>query len=240
MNEGAARPTISVVVPAHNEEDNIRTVLSETQDVCGRLAEEFEIIIIDDVSSDRTGEIVAEAAARDPRIRLLRNEQRIGCHPSELRGLLAATKDLIAFIPADLQVRPSAIETMVGGAGGVDMVIAVRRNRRDHVLRRAMASSFALVVRVFFGVRFRDVDSATLYRRSLIAVVGHRIDPLNQFIPVEIALRAIREGMKVGYVEIDHYPRTAGTPSSITSQFLLRLPFRFASFVLRCWELRVA
>ncbi len=227
-----------MIIPAFNEAGNIATVLSETVEVCRAITDDYEVIVVDDVSTDTTAGIVEAHSRDDRRIRLVRNTARMGCHPSELKGMQAATRELLAFIPADLQIRPSAVATMVAGIGDSDMVIAVRRKRRDHVARRAMASMYALVVRLVFGIRLRDLDSATLYTRKLISEIGPLVDPTQPFIPVEIAWRAVRLHKRIRQVEVDHYPRTSGTAASITPGFLIRLPFRFLGFAWRCWRIR--
>ena len=232
------RHSVSVIIPAFNEAGNIATVMSETLDVCQAITDDYEVIVVDDVSTDATASIVEDHSRADRQIRLIRNTTRMGCHPSELKGMQAATKDLLAFIPADLQIRPSAVATMVAGIGDGDIVIAVRRRRRDHVARRAMASMYALVVRLVFGIRLKDLDSATLYTRQLISEIGPLVDPTQPFIPVEVAWRAVRLQKRIRQVEVDHYPRTSGTPAAITPGFLIRLPFRFLGFAWRCWRIR--
>lgn len=232
------RPSVSVIIPAYNEAGNIATVLNETTEVCRAITDDYEVIVVDDVSTDTTAGIVEDHSRQDRRIRLIRNTARLGCHPSELKGMQAATKDLLAFIPADLQIRPSAVAAMVEGIGDGDMVIAVRRKRQDHIARRAMAWMYAVVVRVIFGIRLKDPDSATVYTNKLISEIGPRVDPTQPFIPVEIAWRAVRLHKRIRQVEVDHYRRRSGTPAAITPSFLIRLPFRFLGFAWRCWRVR--
>lgn len=236
----SSHPSLSVVIPAFNEAENLRTVLDETKEVCEQLTSDYEIIVVDDKSADGTAAIVEGRAHDDPRIRLIRNATRLGCHPSELRGLCIASKEILVFIPADLQIRPAAIAALVRAAPGYDMVIGVRRDRKDNAVRRLIAYLYARVIRLAFGITLEDLDSATLYRRSLFTEIAPQIDPAQPFIPIEIALRAMRSGKRIRQIEVDHFPRPAGTPAAITLRFMLSLPFKFLRFALRCWTLRIS
>lgn len=235
-----SRPRVSVVIPAYNEAANIGEVLAQTESVCAAAFDDYEVIVVDDCSTDDTAGIVEGTTRRNSRIMLIRNPSRIGCHPSELVGLRAASKEFASFIPADLQIRPAVIPELVAAAAHSDIVVGVRCRRSEGGLRRAAASLYSWVVLRIFGVRLRDIDSATVYRHDLITEITPLVDPTQPFIPVEIALRALQRNKKIGYVDIEHYPRAGGHPSAITSGFLLRFPFRFLRFLLRCWRVRAS
>ncbi len=234
------KPTISIVIPTYNEADFIAEVLDHAIHFCEGLCDDYEIIVVDDHSADKTADIVEHATRRNGRIHLIRNRRKIGSHPSALVGLLSATKNLLVFLPVDLQIHPSSILPMVRAIDGNDMVIGVRRDRTDHALKQALTGLYGRAIRLFFGIQLKDVDGATIYRRELIREIAPRVDPRQPFIPVEIVLRSLRQKKRIHQVEIEHYPRHAGPHARIPPRLLLRLPLQFLEFTWRCYRIRTA
>ncbi len=125
--EPARRISLSLVMPALNEEENVERALRRSLDALGRLADDFEIIVIDDGSSDRTGEIAEALAAEEPRIRVLHNERNLNYGVSLVRGIRAARCEWIGHNGMDLPLAPEDLGEFTPYFGAAD-VIAARRS----------------------------------------------------------------------------------------------------------------
>ena len=126
-----SRPTISLVIPAYNEESNVAVLRKALVGLFdAHPAYQFELVLVDDHSSDRTGELVKDWSAADPRIKYLRLARNSGSHAALSAGLHECTGDAAAFLAADMQDPPEiVIEMIEHWKGGSDVVWAVRKGR---------------------------------------------------------------------------------------------------------------
>lgn len=227
---------VSVIVPAFNEEGNILPFIEEAASVLPTVAKTFEVIIIDDCSSDATNQIVTSALSTYPWLKLIRNEVNIGCHPSTLVGFSAAQFDCVVFLPSDRQIPVREVDTFLSARQHADDVVySWRRQRRDPLMRRVVSRCYNYVVRVLTGTRLHDIDSASMLTKGAIAKIIPTIEARSAYITVEILLEARERGISVREVEIQHRPRVAGiarglnfrdTFSSAISLFKLILHMR--------------
>jgi glycosyltransferase involved in cell wall biosynthesis len=218
-----AGPSISLVIPAFNEEGNVDRLLDECVAALARHPGEHEIVLIDDGSSDGTREIIERRRAEIPILRPIYHEpgKNIGCHPSELEGLLAARGDVAVFLPADLQVRPSAIEPLLRGAEGADIVSGWRRLRADGRMRALISGVNNRVERTVLGVNVHDAHSVMLFRRSALDSIVRQVDSRSALIPAEILVRARMEGLRINEVVVEHFPRVAGQQTGVAMSELV-------------------
>jgi glycosyltransferase involved in cell wall biosynthesis len=213
------RPTLSVVLPAHNEESNIGPVVGQALSVLPDVCSEFEVIVVDDGSSDATPE-VAEALVREhhPRVRLLRHDVNQGYGAAIRSGFQHARYELVFYTDADRQFDLSELAFFLPMANDNDMVIGFRVYRYDTVLRSILAWVYNRVVTVLFRVRVRDVDCAyKLMSREVLDKVVLESDDF--FVDTELVARARKWNFRIAQKGVRHYPRLAGettvTPSDI-------------------------
>jgi dolichol-phosphate mannosyltransferase len=136
------RPLISVVIPSYNEQDNIGRVHAETISVLRALDAGYEMIFVDDGSSDATAEAVRSLRRRDPAVRLIRFARNFGNQPALIAGLRAATGGAVITMDCDLQHPPAVIPRLVDAwRKGFPVVQALRLSNRDAGLFRRTASS---------------------------------------------------------------------------------------------------
>ncbi len=203
--------SLSVVLPAYNEEENVAEAVEHVSDVAQTLDREYEIILVNDGSSDRTGEIGRELEERIPCFRLVEHYPNRGYGGALKAGFEAATKDLIAFYPADAQFDFGEVERLLEpvDGGDADVVCGYRFDRQDHIVRKLNALGWNVVVRLFFGYLCRDIDCGfKLFRRDILDHVNIASD--GAMIDTELLAGAKARGFRFAEVPLTHLPREAG------------------------------
>lgn len=222
MPNQAARPAmISLVFPMFDEEQNIGPLLASALALAPRLADDFEIIVVDDGSHDGSAAVVEMQRRLDPRVRLLRHPTNVGYGAALRSGLRAARGDLVFFTDADLQFDLREIETLLAHAGDFDIVAGYRAPRRDPWRRRVFAFGWAALVRILFGLRVRDIDCAfKVFHRPVLDALP--IESIGAFVNTELLLRARGKGFRIREVPVTHHPRVAGRAKGATPRVIGR------------------
>lgn len=222
--------TLSVVLPAFNEAENIEAVVKRSISVLEPLVDSFEIIAVNDGSSDGTAEIIDALGREDDRVKPFHHERNRGYGSALRSGFAAATGDLIMFMDADRQFDMSDITALLPYVNHCDIVAGHRIKRNDATYRILYAKIFDLAVWVLFSVHVHDVDCAfKIYRGDLI-----RAMPLSMpgaLINTEMLAMAKRMGASLVEVGVSHYPRTAGKSSGGSP----RVVFRAMGETIRLW-----
>ncbi len=221
---------LSVVLPAHNEEANIEFVVRRCLEVLPRLVRDFEIVVVDDGSRDATPQIVDRLAAEEPRVVALHHEVNRGYGDALMTGFAHTRGDYVMFMDSDRQFDIADLERLLPYVGRYDIVAGYRIRRRDPPLRLLYARIFNLAVRLFFGLRLRDIDCAfKVFRGDLLRDI--RLEFGGALINTEILAKARRRGATLTEVGVHHYPRLVGKQSGGT----FRVVFRAMRNFLRLW-----
>ena len=212
---------VSFVLPAYNEEANISRAIESTVAAATRYCAAYEVLVVDDGSSDRTAELVERAARRDSSIFLLSHGANRGYGQALRTGFDNATLDFVFFTDADNQFDMDELPLLLAWADNADVVAGYRKNRRDPLMRRANAWAWNRLVRLLFYVPVRDIDCAfKLFRRSALA--GLTIESGGAMINTEIMVKVSRAGRTVVEVGVTHLPRTAGAAHGANLRVILR------------------
>lgn len=213
--------SLSLVLPAHNEEQNIQYVVEQAIDVLPKFTSAFEIIVVDDGSRDRTAEIIDDLAGNDARVRSIHHRRNKGYGGALTTGFGATTCDFVMFMDSDRQFDVADISLLAPFVGKFDIVAGVRLERNDPFHRRLFAEVFNLTVRVLFGVRLHDIDCAfKIFRGDLLRSM--ELTAPGALINTEIQAKARRQGATVEQVGVHHYPRVAGEASGGSPKVILR------------------
>jgi len=202
----APEPEISVVIPAFNEEESIARCVRAVAAVMDALGRPYEVVVVDDGSTDGTFAALRAVLDEVPALRALRFARNAGQTAAFDAGFKAARGRTVVTMDADLQNDPADIPRLLGLLGGWDVVCGVRAKRRDSLVRRA-SSRIANAVRNWLtGEKIRDVGcSLRAYRaeslRGLKLYKG-----MHRFLPTLIKL----DGFSVTEVEVSHHPRRWG------------------------------
>ncbi len=204
--------SVSVVIPMYNEEAYVDRSVTAATGVLEEMGGEWEIVIVDDASTDDTTRRAEALAAADARVRVIHNavNRRLG---GTLRaGFAAARKELIFYtdadLPVDLAQLPRAVRLLEYQQA--DMLAGYRFDRTSEGLHRALYTiGYHVLIRLLFGLRVRDVNFAfKLFRRSLLQRFELRSE--GSFIDAELLLRARKAGAVMIQMGLDYFPRTRG------------------------------
>lgn len=213
--------SLSLVLPAYNEEANIGEVTREALATLPRFTDSFQIIIVDDGSRDRTADVASEIAVQDPRVRVVRHERNRGYGAALVTGFNATSGDYVMFMDADRQFDINDLRLLTPFASDYDIVAGFRMERNDPLHRRVFAETFNVAVRVLFGVHMRDIDCAfKLFRGDMLRSIP--LSAPGALINTEIQAKARRQKARVQQVGVHHYPRVAGTPTGGNPRVILR------------------
>jgi len=198
-------PSISLILPALDEAENIEVALRQAMAVLQRVTKEFEIIVVDDGSLDST----AQCVMRHDGVRLIRHASNRGYGAALRTGLRAARLEYVFFTDADLQFDLEELVRLVRASEGADIVAGYRAPRRDPPTRLLLAGAWGLLTRWLLGLRVRDVDCAfKLFHRRVIDSIP--IESVGAFVNTEILVRARARGFRIRQVPVSHFPRRAG------------------------------
>jgi glycosyltransferase involved in cell wall biosynthesis len=224
-----ARPErLSLVVPMWNEEDTLTPLVTAARSTfddlvtAGRLAD-YELVLVDDASTDATPRLLDDLATADPRVRAVHHEHNRGLGGAIRSGLAATTGDLVLYTDADLPFDLAETRRLLDAQRdtGADVVIGFRIDRWVAGYRRGMFTvGYNLLVRLALGLRMRDVNFACkMLRRSVL----DRLDLHSEgsFIDAELLARVDRMGFRITEVGLDYHPRTAGA-STLSSLHTIR------------------
>jgi glycosyltransferase involved in cell wall biosynthesis len=232
---------LSYFFPAHNEEANLAGLVEEALGTLPELADTFEIIAVNDGSTDRTAEVADGLAATHPDVvRAVHHPVNLGYGAALRTGLGAARYELVAFTDGDRQfkvVDVGRLTERMAAADAPDVVVGFRIKRADPIIRTIYARLYRLANRLFFGLRVTDVDCACkLFRRE--ALEGLRVESGGAFFSAELLIKLQAAGRSVAEVGVPHYPRTAGSATGAKPSVVFRAVKDFWNLRLRLWANR--
>lgn len=207
-----ARPSVSLVIPMFNEEENIEHAVACAAEALEACSDDWEVIIVDDASTDRSAGIVERLSRAEPRVRLLRHQvnQKLG---GTLRtGYAAATKCLVVYMDADLPFDPHVIDRAIQAlrVTRADMIAGYRLDRTAEGFRRTVYSYlYNTLIGLLFGWPHRDINfSFKLMRREVLQAVELRSE--GSLIDAELIVKAKNLGFEIQQLGLDYFPRTRG------------------------------
>jgi len=221
MTESVSNISISVFFPCYNEQDNIVRVVQQALAALEKLKADFEVIIVDDGSSDRTGQIADELAGQNSRIKVVHHRTNLGYGAALQSGFKAATKKLVFYTDGDGQFDIAEMLPLLGLMEQYDIVSCYRLNRQDNLIRKINGWGWTKLVCLLFGMRVRDIDCAfKLYKREIFDNI--KLVSTGALIDAEILARAVRKGYRLTQRGIHHYPRTAGSQTGANFRVIFR------------------
>ena len=232
--------SVSIVIPAYDDAENIGIVIEASLAMLAHLTNDYEIVVVDDVSTDTTRAVIEQYAARDSHVRAFANEENMGCHATELKGFSLATKDLLFFIPSDRQIMPDQLPACLEAMANADYVCTNRVQRADPWYRKIVSKCYNASVRILFKLPIHDVNSSVLVRRMVIERIGTKINARSSFISVELVIRALSEGFRIAEAPIEHHPRVAGKARGLRPKDIIKIAFNLATLWLYLIRLRAS
>jgi glycosyltransferase involved in cell wall biosynthesis len=216
-----ASVSISVFFPCYNEEANVATTVNKALTVLDAIGADYEVIVVNDGSADRTGQIANQLAAANPRIKAVHHPKNRGYGGAVQSGIRTSTKEFIFYTDGDGQFDMGEMPALLPLMNEYDIVACWRIDRQDPWIRKLNAWCWTRLVNFVFGMRIRDVDCAfKLCRRQIFGTMPLR--STGALISAEILARAVRKGCRITQKGVHHYPRTAGVQTGAKLSVIIR------------------
>jgi glycosyltransferase involved in cell wall biosynthesis len=204
--------SLSLVIPMYNEELNIEHAIQAAVEALTEYTSEYEIIIVDDASTDDSPAIVARLAAENPCIHVIRHPYNRKLGGSLKSGYDAATMDLVVYMDADLPFDPDIIGTALRAmhVTGADLIAGYRHDRTMEGFKRTLYSFvYNLLIGVLFGWPHRDINfSFKLMKREVLDAIELRSE--GSLIDAELIVKAKNRGFTIQQMGLDYFPRLRG------------------------------
>ena len=215
--------SLSIVLPAHNEEENIKNTIDKCLSYTEKNFQDFEIIVVNDGSVDRTTEVVEKLATENSAIKLVNHKVNQGYGSALRSGFDAAVKDYIFFMDSDGQFNISDLSGFLPHTSENQVVIGYRQNRADSFIRSLNAWLYGLYVYFCFGLRVRDMDCAF----KIFPIAAYRsVKPIKSdgaLFSAEFLIKLQNNGYALKGIPVRHFPREHGTQSGANLKVILKM-----------------
>ncbi len=220
---------ISVIIPAYNEEESLRAFYNELLENLNRLKKNYEIIFVDDGSTDKTFEILTSFLAKNKNVRVFSFRRNQGKAEALTLGFSKAKGDIIATLDADLQDKPSEIKKLVRKQQeGWDLVSGWRKNRKDSFFKKIFSAFFNLLVSFFWGLKLHDYNCGLKVYTKEAAQSLNLYGGMYRFIPLIL----YEQGFRVTEEPVVHEKRKFGKSKYGISKIFKDLPDMFTMLFL--------
>ncbi len=227
---------LSVFFPCINEEGNVEKIVRKAQRFLEELKLKYEIIIVDDGSKDKTGEIADNLAKNDSHIRVIHHPKNLGYGEALKSGFYNAKYDTIVYTDGDGQFDFAEVTKFLEKIEDNDLIIGYRIKRRDPFFRILFKEGWKLSLLLFFRLTLRDVDCGfKMIRKAVLEKIPHLESGRGAMINAEVAIKAKKFGFKIAEVGVNHYPRVSGKPTGASLNVIIK---SYLDLVRMWWGLK--
>jgi len=229
--------SISAFFPAYNDADSIAKIVRSTASILPRLAKDYEVVVVNDGSTDSTGEVLRRLAAEYPFLKVIEHRVNRGYGAALISGFANCSKDLIFYTDGDGQYDVEELAGLMKEfSENTDLVNGYKISRSDPLHRVIVGGIYQRLMRFLFQLRIRDVDcDFRLFRRSLLADLPLTFD--SGVICVEMMKKFESSGCRIVEVPVHHYRRSHGSSEFFTFKHLRRI---FAQLFAAWYKLMLA
>lgn len=225
-------PRISVVVPMYNEEENAENAVRSLLSVMPSIAGEFEIIVVESGSTDRTAEIADGLAAADPRVRVIHQINREGLGSAIRLGFANSRMDFILYIDGDEPFDPSGVSRIGPLLEQNGAVIGYRRGRRESFRRELYSKVYNRLVQILFRTNVHDINfSMKIFSRNLLKRLDIRSNGC--FYDAELVAELRRNKVPIAELGFEYVPRIGGVSSLDRPSIIVSMLLEMARYMLR-------
>ncbi|MGD2278748.1 MAG: glycosyltransferase family 2 protein [Candidatus Omnitrophota bacterium] len=217
--------SISFVLPMYNEQDNIVNTVSAIKSLATELADDYEIVIVDDASTDKSGKIIDELASKDGSVRAFHMGENTKFGGAFAKAFKEAKKEIILYLDSDMPVSAEDIKDSFSMIKEADIVTGYSRVKKGDTLKRKIISSvYNFLVQVLFGLNIKDINSGyKIVRKDIVKDLD--FISKSPFIDVELFLHAKKKNGRVRQYPLVFHQRKGG------KSYIARLPVVWATFV---------
>ncbi|MBP6820321.1 MAG: glycosyltransferase family 2 protein [Acidobacteria bacterium] len=227
------RPSISVFFPAYNDEGSIAAMVYKALSLLPQFADDYEVIVVNDGSSDGTAATLDELARQNSHVRVIHHPRNRGYGGALRTGFLSATKDLVFYTDGDGQYDVNELAKLVPlMTEGVDVVNGYKIKRSDAKRRVVLGATYKMLARLLFHLPIRDVDcDFRLMRRQAIQSID--LISTSGVVCTEMVYKLHRAGCRFTETPVNHYPRLHGQSQFFTLRRVSKTAFDFFALWLK-------
>lgn len=224
MKKLSSNINLTIIVPCFNEALDLEYTIKTNINDAKKYLKNFEIIIVNDGSTDDTLRIAKRLDKKYSNIRIITHKKNLGLGAAILSGAKISRYDLITYLPGDGQVYVGDIIVGLQKAKDADLVLTYRKNRSDYTLyRKFISSCLTILVRILFGLKYRDYNWVHIYKKTIFSKI--RIKSNGVFFLAEIVIKADKQQMKIVEAESIYRPRRSGTSKTAKLLIILKAFF---------------
>lgn len=208
----------------YNEIENIKPCIQGALEIGRKLGIDFEIVVVDDASTDGCGELADQMAEKIPELKVVHHQKNRKLGGTLRTGFQNATKDYILYMDSDLPLDFDDVAQAVTQIGSADVLIGFRLTRDESIKRKVLSWGYNTLIRVLFGLKVNDVNfSFKLFKREILNKITLRSE--GSFIDAELLIEAKRAGYCIAQIGLPYHPRIAGE-STLASTGVIKKTFR--------------
>lgn len=215
------RRRISIFVPAYNELANLEGAIRDIVSAAEAVLDDYEILLVDDGSTDGTGALADRLAREHPKIRVIHQELNQGIAAGYTRALAEAKMEFFSFLPADQEISPQSIKNILAAVGSADIVIPYHENARARPLhRRFLTRASTMLVNVLFGLRLKYFQGPCIYPTTVARGLPRTAGGF--YFLTQMLVHALRAGHSYTEVGLIHREREHGKSKAVSLWNILK------------------
>lgn len=218
-------PSLSVFFPAYNEEKNIGKTVEKALKILPNLVINYEVIVVNDGSTDSTKVEVEKIIDKNPKVKLLSHPKNLGYGAALKTGFYSAKFPLIVYTDADSQFDFSEIKKFLEKIDNAELVIGYRQKRAEGFFRSFNAAGWRFLNFLLFGLRVRDIDCGFKLVKKQVLEKVPKLVSTGATISAEFLVKAKRAGAKIVEVPVVHYPRKSGKQTGASLKVIVKAFF---------------
>ena len=198
--------SVTIVIPAFREEGNIEAAIDNACLIAQKVTQDYEIIVVDDGSPDKTGDFARLKAQVDPHIRVAVNARNEGFGYSFARGVKMATKEFITVFPGDNDMSADSLKDLLDARGSADLIISyMQKTRKRSLFRRGVSMAFVIIMNFLFGLKLEYYNGAFICRTARLKAIPIKSTGLAAL--AECIVRLLRQGASYRIIFFEHVGR---------------------------------
>lgn len=223
--------SLSVVLPAYNEEENIERTVLDVIAYLDKKIDNYEVIVVNDGSRDKTGDIVRSVSSSNPKLSIVNHPQNQGYGSALRSGFEKSSFDYVFLMDSDGQFNIGELDRFLPYVDDSTIVIGYRENRADSLIRTLNAWLYHVYIKLLFGLRVRDIDCAY---KIFPRMAYEKVKPIKSggaLFSAEFLIKFKRMGYKIIELPVSHFPRLFGKQTGANLKVIIRM-FK------ECWKLK--
>lgn len=230
--------SVSIIIPAYNEEKKLTPTVRFTLETLNRHnIVYFEIIIFDDASTDKTGEIADELAKNHPEIKVVHNERNMNLGFNFVRGIQLAAKEFVGMVPGDNEMEPESLDNILNVLGKADIIIPYIENPKARPWgRRFLSKTYVLIINTAFNLDLKYYNGGCYFKTSMVKKVP--VSTYGFFYMTEILVKILKSYPNTTFIEVPMINRAR--ERGATKAFRIKnIASVFKTFLTLFWEIQI-